>query len=106
MNISPVSSNASYRPVETESDYLMTSSRRPISPNARLNDLIFHSDTDHPFSDAYIGKITNSKTPIAERVSLGLMIPIMAPITAILDVIFYPWIKLGQFVDWAKDKLS
>ena len=106
MNISPVSARTPYVPVETSSDYLMTSGPSARSGNARFNDLIFHSDTDHPFTDAYIGTINNPQTSISERVTLGLMIPIMVPVTAILDVIVYPLVKLGQFVDWAKDKLS
>ena len=79
-------------------------------PNRTGNDLfvdmVFHSSTDTPFSDAYTNKIKDPQTPIAERVTLGMMFPLLIPITVILDVIFYPWIKLGQLIDWVKDKLS
>lgn len=106
MNISPRSPRTPSVPLESSPGYEMTAARPQRTGNDRFVDMVFHSSTDTPFSDAYTNKITDTRTPIAERVTLGMMFPLLIPITVILDVILYPWIKLGQFVDWVKDKLS
>jgi len=106
MNISPRPDRSSYVRLESSSDYKMTSPRPNRTGNDLFVDMVFHSSTDTPFSDAYTNKIKDPQTPIAERVTLGMMFPLLIPITVILDVILYPWIKLGQLIDWVKDKLS
>ena len=64
------------------------------------------SNSDHPITDAWMANIKAPGTPVSEKITLALLTPIIIPITAALDVILYPLIKIGQFTDWVKSKFS
>jgi hypothetical protein len=53
-----------------------------------------------------MAKIESPSTPIAEKVTNLLLLPIVLPITVTLDVVLYPVVKLGQAADWVKSKFS
>ena len=108
MNISPVPAyeRMFHEPVPHSPEFLAIPTTSAPSAEDRFDDLLYRSNTNTPLTTAYTNTIQSPKTPIAERVVLGLMIPIMVPILAILDTLLYPVIKLGQFTDWVKDKLS
>lgn len=64
------------------------------------------SSADTPITTAWMAKIESPSTPIAEKVTNLLLLPIVLPITVTLDVVLYPVVKLGQAADWVKSKFS
>ncbi|MED5464965.1 MAG: hypothetical protein VX699_09950 [Myxococcota bacterium] len=64
------------------------------------------SRSDTPITAGWIDKIESPSTPVAEKLTNLLLLPVVLPITVTLDVVLYPVVKLGQAADWVKSKFS
>ena len=62
--------------------------------------------TDTPITDSLVESISAPARPVSEKVTLALLTPILVPITAALDVLLWPFVKMGQIGNWVKSQFS
>ena len=110
-----MSSISSVRPttpmIPATSSFERTGSSRNVPANtAEAIDMFVRTSSDPwtntPITDAIIANIESPAKPGSERIALALLTPILVPITVALDVVLWPFIKMGQVSNWVKSKFS
>ena len=110
-----MSSISSVRPatsmIPADSSFERTgSSRSVVRTPAEVVDTFVRTASDPwtntPITDGIIANIESPATPVSEKITLALLTPILVPITVALDVVLWPFIKMGQVSNWVKSKFS